>query len=218
MVEEKYGLVGWEEETNTGNNQNFKRDEFMRLLSGDNELRIITQPFQYWSHKWKKEGASGFGKKIYCSKFNGSCPLCALGDKPKKRWYVGIIDRATSTYKILDMGSLIYQGIQGYSRDEKWGDPGQYDFNITVNRNGGPANYYQVRAQPKVPLSDDDIKLKQDADLDALKRRCNPPKPEDVQKQLDREGGEKTDTPAVAVVASTDSTDSNDDFPPANVE
>ena len=183
-MSEKFGLVSWDEDVNTGANQNRKRDEYMRLQGGSNRLRLVTKPFQYWVHKWKEEGMQGFGEKVYCSMFHGACLCCAADDKPKRRWFAGVIDRKTGTYKILDMGVAVYQKIQNYSRDEDWGDPGQYDIDVVVDKNGGATGYYNVIAKPKQPMSDEDVKLKQNVDLEELKRRCLPPTPEGVEKRL----------------------------------
>ena len=188
-MSDKFGLVSWDENVETGN-QNRKRDDYMRLQSGSNRLRLVTKPFQYWVHKWKEEGMQGFGEKVYCSKFHGSCPCCDAEDndsgrtKPKRRWFTGVIDRKTGTYKILDMGVAIYQKVQGYSRDEDWGDPSQYDVDIVVNKQGGATGYYNVIAKPKTPLSDADVEIKQNVDLESLKRKCLPPSTEAVEKRL----------------------------------
>jgi hypothetical protein len=191
MSDTNYGAVTWDEDVEVGAPRS--NDTFMRLVNGPNIVRMITPPFQYWSHKWKPEGAKGFGEKVYCSKFHGSCPLCdgeVLAEngkvsKPKRRWFVGIIDRATNTYKVLDMGVGIYQKVREHSRDEDWGDPTGYDFNIIVNKQGGATNYYNVLAKPKKPLSDSDIEIKQNVKLEGLKRKCTPPSPEAVQKRID---------------------------------
>ena len=95
-----------------------------------------------------------------------------------------MIDRKTGTYKILDMGVAIYQKVQGYSRDEDWGDPSQYDVDIVVDKNGGATGYYNVIAKPKKPLSDEDVEIKQNVDLESLKRKCLPPSVEAVNKRL----------------------------------
>ena len=191
-MSDKFGLVSWDEDVNVGGNQNRKKDEYMRLQSGSNRLRLVTKPFQYWVHKWKEEGMQGFGEKVYCSKFHGSCACCDTEaqendggrTKPKRRWFTGVIDRKTGTYKILDMGVAIYQSVQDLSRDEDWGDPSQYDIDVKVNKNGGATGYYKCHPKPKTPMSDDDIKIKQGVDKEALKRKCLPPTPEGVDKRL----------------------------------
>lgn len=185
---DKFGLTSWDENVNTGGNRPQKRDDYMRLQSGSNKIRLVTKPFQYWVHKWKEEGMQGFGEKVYCSKFHGSCPCCEAEmdppNRPKRRWFAGIIDRKTGTYKILDMGVAIYQKVQGYSRDEDWGDPSQYDVDVVVDKQGGATGYYNVIAKPKKPLSDEDVAIKQNVDLESLKRKCLPPSVESVEKRL----------------------------------
>jgi hypothetical protein len=89
----KSGEVSWDDELPQDNKFTNSKDLFLRLDRGPdgNELRIITPPFQYLSHKYKREGDAGFGQKINCSAEHGSCPLCAQGDKAKPRWLFGVI-------------------------------------------------------------------------------------------------------------------------------
>ena len=177
-----FGLVTWEqvEFSSYGAGSNQKRDEFIRLQSGSNVVRIITKPYQYIVHKWKEEGDKGYGDKVRCSMFHGSCPLCEQGDIPKPRWYIGVIDRKTQSAKILDMSSAIFQAIQKLNRQEAWGDPGTYDIDITVDKNAGATGYYTVMPMPKTALTDSDLEVKMNFDSEALKGRCTPPKPEEV--------------------------------------
>jgi len=216
-MSEKFGLVTWEEEVGSKSNSNHKRDEFMRVQPGNNRVRLLTRAFQYWVHKWKEEGDKGFGEKVYCSKFHGTCPLCDKGDKPKKRWFVGVADRTSGTYKVLDMGAAIYQHIQTYSRDNDWGDPTTYDVDIVVDRNGGATGYYKIVPKPKTSLTDADVSMKQGVDLDDLKRRCTPPTAEEVGKRLERIRSRKN---ASKNEADTSTDDDSDDslfsFPPAD--
>lgn len=180
MVVYKHGLADWNEETGKpGGNQ--KRDEFMRLQDGSNVVRIVTQPHQYYSHKFKEPGDPGFGDKIGCSMpTHKSCPVCAQKDRPKRRWFVGVIDRKTQTYKILDISYTVYQGIQNYNNTADYGNPSNYDIDIKVNRQGGATGYYGVIAMIPRPLSDNDIKTIATIDKESIVRRCAPPTPEKV--------------------------------------
>jgi hypothetical protein len=206
------------------------KDLWLRLSEGSNELRLVTAPFQYLVHKYKKEGDSGFGQKVSCSAIHGSCPLCDLGaDKAKPRWFYGVIDRKTGTYKILDVSFAVFSDIRKLARNTaRWGDPTKYDIDIVVDKNGGPTGYYSVQPISKEPLSAADQKLKDDADLDDLKRRCTPLFPKDVQKRMDKINGVATDSdsatknvakpavkaaPKAAVVSMTDDDDLAEDFP-----
>ena len=189
-----FGEISWNDDVFGGAEGNKKtgnsKDLFLRLEEGSNEMRLVTQPFQYLVHKYKKEGDPGFGQKVSCSQIHGSCPLCALGDKAKPRWLLGVISRKTGTYKILDISFAVFSQIRKLARNtQRWGDPTKYDIDIVVDKNGGATGYYSVQPISKEPLSAADQKLKDDADLDDLKRRVTPPSAADVQKRMDKING-----------------------------
>ena len=77
----QYGQTDWDLVGNENKNKDFKKDMYLRLQDGPNRIRIVTKPFQYLAHTYKKEGDKGFGQKVYCSAPMGSCPLCEKGDK-----------------------------------------------------------------------------------------------------------------------------------------
>lgn len=169
-----------------------KKDEWLRLGEGSNEVRLVTAPHQYMVHKYKKDPTNpkDFGQKVSCSMIHGSCPLCDAGDKAKPRWFYGVIDRKTGTYKILDVSFAVFGQIRKLARNQaRWGDPQKYDIDIVVDKNGSPANYYTVQPISKEPLSAADQVIKDSADLDELKRKCTPLTPEQVQKRLDKING-----------------------------
>lgn len=188
-----FGEVSWNDDVfagSEGKKNNNSKDLFLRLEEGSNEMRLVTQPFQYLVHKYKKEGDPGFGQKVNCSAIHGSCPLCALGDKAKPRWLIGVISRKTGTYKILDISFAVFSQIRKLARNtQRWGDPTKYDVDIVVDKNGGATGYYSVQPISKEPLSAADQKIKDDADLDDLKRRVTPPTADLVQKRLDKING-----------------------------
>jgi hypothetical protein len=185
-----YGEVDWSDDSlDFGADRNsLNKDLFMRLSDGDNELRLITSPFQYLVHKYKKDpnNPKDYGKKIMCSSPEGRCPLCELGDKQKQRWFFGVIDRKTNTTKILDVGPGVMQHLKKLARNPKFGDPTKYDINIVVDEKGGPANYYTVQAYPKEPLSAEDQQKRDMFNVDDLKRRVTPPSYEKVKEMLDK--------------------------------
>lgn len=189
-----FGEVNWNDEVqgvgNGNKNKEANKDLWMRLEEGSNELRLVTQPFQYLVHKYKKEGDPGFGQKVYCSSIHKSCPLCDLGDKAKPRWLLGVISRKTGTYKILDVSFAVFSQIRKLAKNtQRWGDPTKYDIDIVVDKNGGATGYYSVQPISKEPLSAADTVIKESADLDDLKRRVTPPTPDLVQKRLDKING-----------------------------
>lgn len=220
---QKYGEVSWGDVPSENVPSRENRDSFLRLEKGSNVLRVITSPFQYTVHRYKKEGDPGFGQRVMCSQANGSCALCALGDKPKRRWLLGVIDRKTKSYKILDIGISVFKAIQQLTRDDEWGEPIKYDIDIKVDPNGGATNYYNVMPKIPKPLSADDIQIKDMLDVEELKRRCLPPTPDKVQERLDKilngsparasapAASTRSAAPAPAKVATVDTSSDDED-------
>lgn len=200
-----FGEISWNDDVfggSEGKKNTNAKDLFLRLEEGSNEMRLVTQPFQYLVHKYKKEGDPGFGQKVSCSQIHGSCPLCATGDKAKPRWLLGVISRKTGTYKILDISFAVFSQIRKLARNtQRWGDPTKYDIDIVVDKNGGATGYYSVQPISKEPLSAADQQIKDNADLDDLKRRVTPPTPDLVQKRLDKINGVADATGATTAAA-----------------
>jgi len=185
-----FGEVSWNDDIFSGSEKKNSKDLFLRLDEGSNEMRIITQPFQYLVHKYKKDGDPGYGQKVSCSAIHGSCPLCDRGDKAKPRWLLGVISRKTGTYKILDVSYAVFSQVRKYARNTaRWGDPTKYDIDIFVDKNGGATGYYAVQPIPKEPLSVADQQIKDSVDFEDLKRRVTPFTPEMVQKRIDKLDG-----------------------------
>lgn len=185
-----FGEVSWNDNLegfDNGGKKTNSKDAFLKLVEGSNEVRLVTQPFQYLVHKYKKDENDKIGQKVYCSRANGSCPLCDMGDKAKPRWLLGVISRASGSYKILDISFMVFNQIRKLARNtQRWGDPTKYDVDIVVDKNGGATGYYSVQPVSKEPLSAEDQKIRDNVDLDDLKRRVTPPTAEKVQERLDK--------------------------------
>jgi len=206
MSNNKYGMVSWDEvETQTVSPNQSRRDLFMRLDAGSNTIRILTKPHEYLMHRYKTDpNDPGYGERVLSSIYHGSDPLMERGFKPKRRWLIGIIDRSTQSYKILDLGVSIFKGIQALTRDEDWGDPSQYDVDIKVDKKGGPTGYYTVTPKQPKPLTPADLEIKSQADLEELKRKCTPPTVEQVNERIaaiDAKSKSRSGTVATASVA-----------------
>lgn len=185
-----FGEVSWDDEVFADKNNGPKKDLWLRLDEGSNEMRLITQPHQYLVHKYKKDENDKYGQKVYCSAIHGSCPLCDAGDKAKPRWLLGVISRKTGSYKILDISYSVFSQIRKLAKNtQRWGDPTKYDIDIVVDKKGGATGYYSVQPISKEPLSAADQKIRDDADLEDLKRKVTPPTPDQVQKRLDKLNG-----------------------------
>jgi hypothetical protein len=181
----QYGLTDWSDvEIKTGQKKNDK-DLYLKLKNGNNVLRIITKPHEFLVHQYKAhKNDPGFGQRVMSSIVHGSDPLIEMGFQPRRRWLVGVIDRESQSYKILDLSTTAFKGIQELAREEDWGDPTQYDINIKVDKDAGSTGYYTVLPKVKKPLSPADIEIKSSADLEDLKRRCTPPTPEEVASKI----------------------------------
>lgn len=215
----KFGMTSWDEvEISAQKGKRYGNDTFLKLKEGDNRVRIITKPYQFLAHRFKAPKDPGFGVWIKSSLPNGKDPLADKGSKPKMRWYLGVIDRYTQSYKILEIGQTVFKSIQNLARDEDWGDPTQYDINIEVDKNGGAAGYYRVNPKPKKPLSAEDLEIKQNSvDLDVLQQLTTPPTPEDMQKRIDaivaKSGFAKNNPSTSTDVETPDAAVSEDEFP-----
>lgn len=202
-----FGEVSWNDDVYTGSDKKNtnNKDLWLRLKEGSNEMRLITQPFQYLVHKVKKDpnNPKDFGQKVSCSMVHGSCPVCDEGDKAKPRWLLGVISRADGTFKILDISFAVFSQIRKLARNtQRWGDPTKYDIDIVVDKNGGATGYYSVQPISKDPLSAADQKIKDDVDLDELKRKVSPFTPAQVQTRLDKiRGVDSTSATATVVTA-----------------
>jgi hypothetical protein len=183
-----FGEVSYDDVGSKGKNFQSSKDLYLKLTEGENDLRLLTLPLQYSVHTVKKdpEDKKDYGQKVLCSKPNGYCPMCESGEEPKYRWLYGTIDRKTQSYKILDVGWGVFDKIKKLAGNKRWGDPQKYDISILRDKDAGPANFYSVQPIEKMPLSADDQKIKDQMDMEDLKRRCQPYTPEQVQKRLDR--------------------------------
>jgi hypothetical protein len=182
---EKKTEASWDDIGSSGGGGGGK-DSFLRLGKGSNIVRILTPPFPYKQHKYKPESdKKGYGFRVNCTEDEKTCPVCKKGDKPKKRWLLGVVDKA-GMFKILDIGYTVAKAIQTYNRDEAWGNPSNYDIDIVVDPNGGATNYYTVVPRPPKPLSAAALKVKEELDLDVIKRKAAAPSVEKVQERLDK--------------------------------
>lgn len=176
MTNNKFGAVNWDEVNLQNGKGNKSRDSFLRLDSGDNQIRILTKPHEYLMHKYKVTPTDpGYGTRVKSSLFHGRDCLVDAGHRVQKKWYLGVIDRKTQSYRILDIGPSIFKDIQELVRDEDWGDPVGYDLNIRVDKQGGAQGYYNVIPKSKKPLSPADLEIKQSIDLENLKKLASPP-------------------------------------------
>ena len=157
-MENKHGATSWDEiNVDSPKERTNSKDLDLQLENGDNVVRVLTKPHQYAVHTLTDANDKFWGK-IWCSKTEtSSCPLCEENHKVSHRWYTGVIDWKTQSYKILDMSVKILKDIQSLTRDEDWGNPVKYDITIKVNKSN-PSAYYSVSPKLPKPLSATDLR------------------------------------------------------------
>jgi hypothetical protein len=207
MATVTFGEVNWQDESFSDKKAGNGKDLFLRLIEGTNEVRLVTQPYQYLVHKCKKDKDSkdpkDFGQKVSCAQLNGSCPLCDEGDRAKPRWLLGVISRKDGAYKILDISYAIFSQIRKLAKNPKKGDPMKYDLNIEVDPNGGATGYYSVQSYDKEPLSAADQLIKDNVDFEDLQRRVTPLTLEQITARIAKIRGPAPATTATPVATKT---------------
>jgi len=137
----------------------------MKLQPDASIVRAITPPYQYYSHFVN-------GKQIRCKTpfmpaGKHRCQGCPQ-DKPRPRWFIGVIDKSNNKYSILSVNAALFKKIQDIVRNPEYGDPKTYDMEITINDTklmSDPAsNMYTVLPLEKTVISIDEeefFKLKE---------------------------------------------------------
>ena len=184
------GEISWTDGDYSKNETPGEKAEFVRLSEGKSVIRIISNvPYKYSVHKGvKAEGEKGFGRKIKCAKASKDdpCPLCEQGHTPGSQYMFEVIDKKTGTTKLLDISWQIFSQIKGLVQNtEVWGDCSRYDIEISKNPNSrGPSDYYLVQPIPPKPLTAAEQLLRDNVNVEELKRRTEALSYESVQKIL----------------------------------
>ena len=138
-----FGEVDW----NSGDTGSPKND-FMRLEEGENLVRVMGNPVQFYIH-WvtTNEGA----KRKVVSPIDSMALVQRLEDagyKRQTRWMVKVLDRSDEGFKVLEVGSQIYNGIRALFNNPKWGKVTGYDISI-IRGPKGSQPLYNVTPNPK---------------------------------------------------------------------
>lgn len=188
VLDDDCGPTGWDETAANYNRPKTPRakwDDMLKIKNGT-LVRLITKPHRYWIHKYKPfPEYKGIPQKIKCSKTKEDprCVLCDMvevvdGKKrpacPRsERFYIGVIDRKTQSQKVIDAPPGLHKKFHDLFIDEDWGDLTQYDVLININPST-PNEYYSVIQKPKKPLTEADLALKRDMDMNNLRLKCKP--------------------------------------------
>ncbi len=155
-------------------------NDFMNLEEGENPVRLVSQPFQFYIH-WTKD-ATGANRKVRCA-LEG-CPLCQTGERATARWYVNVINRKTENCAVLEIGPQIFKQVLGLAKKETWGNPRKYDVNIERQPKGSQPLYI-VSPVPHKPVTDDEKGMVKEftARVDLVKM-TESPTPDEVREKV----------------------------------
>ena len=126
---------------------------FMKLQQGMNRIRIVANPARISIH-WADD-IEGKKHKILCpGKEHGGCPICQeIGEKPRTRYMLLVLDRADGVIKQLEVGQMIMKDIQTLAMDADFGDPTKYDIKIQKDGQMRDTRYHVMPAPSKTPLT-----------------------------------------------------------------
>jgi len=207
MAEFLFGEIDWNSgATPTGGGG--RASDFMRLVEGENVVRVMGNPTQYFVH-WVTT-ADGSTRKIN-SPIDDADLVRRLEDegyRRQARWIVKVLDRTDDTFKLLEIGSQIYNGIRALFNHPKWGKVTQYD--LSVNRGPkGSQPLYNVTPNPKesldASLKDSYVEFNDRVNLEKL---ISPADPQEVCDIM----GWATTSVASSTHETTDSGAVSDDF------
>jgi hypothetical protein len=142
-----FGEVDW---NSSAGDSSGGKTQFMKLEAGRNVVRVMGNPVQFYSN-WV-EGPKG--KRRINSPISSPELLQRLEDanfKRKPRWALKVLDKSDNTFKILEIGSQIYNGIRQLVNDEDWGKVTSYDL-IIMRGKPGSQPLYTVSPRPKSGL------------------------------------------------------------------
>lgn len=241
------GIKSWDQLSFGGNkqSQDQARTDFLRLEDGSNVVRVVTDPVPFLFHRYKPlETDKGFGDKVK-SCFPADTKVFEAGvdplfdrkvalakddaekkkARPSQHWYIGVIEKKTMTFKILEASYALIKAIHTISQDSDYGDPKGYYVDIKVDRNGGATGYYTVIPKPPTPHSVEELSLIENINHDTLTKLAAPITADQQKERVSRVNekyaklrGETAPVQKVSapVVATASSSDDDLDFEPVS--
>lgn len=197
-------LDSWDS-ADVGNN------DFMKIEEGDNIVRIVSSPYQFYSH-WVDD-VSGQNRKVRCALKD--CPACGMGNEAKPHWFVAVLNRKTDKVCIAEIGPQIMKQIKSLTQQKNhkgvlmYGDPRTYDVNFKRGPKGSQP-LYVVLPLEKEPLADEEkTKIKSFMEKTDLQKMTEAPAPSEIREKLG------LDSPAKKVTGKSTESDGDssvDDF------
>jgi hypothetical protein len=149
MSDMVFGEVDW----NSADSGTTKSN-FMRLEEGENLVRVMGNPVQFYIH-WVVT-PDGSRRKVNSPVDSPELirRLEDAGFKRQARWLVKVLDRTDDEFRVLEVGPQIYNGIKSLYNNSRWGKVTQYDLSINKGPKGTQP-LYGVTPNPKEALSGD---------------------------------------------------------------
>jgi hypothetical protein len=176
MSEIVFGEIDWNDGDDSAAGS---KTEFMRLEPGENTVRIMANPVQFYIH-WI-ETPDGKLKKVNSPVSSPELVrrLEEAGFKRRPKWMVKVLDRRDDTFKLLELGTQIYSGIKALFNHKKWGKVTAYD--LTIERGPkGAQPLYRVTPDPKEALDakfqEAFVKFNDNLNIDGLVQPADPSK------------------------------------------
>ncbi len=148
MTEMVFGEIDWNAADSGG------KSDFMRLEEGENIVRVMGNPVQFYIH-WVN---TPDGSKRKVNSPIGTPELVrALEDtgfRRQARWLIKVLDRSDDEFRVLEVGPQIYNGVKALYNNSRWGKVTAYDVTIGKGPKGSQP-LYNVTPNPKEPLSSD---------------------------------------------------------------
>ena len=148
MTNVVFGEIDWNAaDVSAGNTKSI----FMRMEEGENVVRVMGNPIQFYVH-WvtlpdnsKRKIVSPIESPELVQRLEDS------GFRRQTKWLIKVLDRNDNTFKVMEVGSQIYNGIRALYNNKKWGKVTSYD--LSINRGPkGSQPLYNVTPNPKENL------------------------------------------------------------------
>ncbi len=148
MADLTFGEVDWNAGDSGGGSS---ASDFMRLDQGENVVRVMGNPTQFYVH-WLT--CTDNSKKKVVSPIDSPELVKRLEDggfRRQARWLVKVLDRSDGKFKALEIGAQIYNGIRALYNNNKWGKVTSYDLSV-MRGSPGQQPLYSVTPNPKEEL------------------------------------------------------------------
>ncbi len=130
------------------------KSDFMRLEEGENTVRVMGNPVQFYIH-WVVT-PDGSRRKVNSPVDHPELVrrLEDSGFRRQPRWLIKVLDRTDDEFRILEVGPQIYNGVKALYNNSRWGKVTAYDLTVSKGPKGSQP-LYSVTPNPKEPLSSD---------------------------------------------------------------